>query len=56
MDGAGTKGYDCVIIPMASKKATLGAVVPSAGDEFCGQKFNTATSATTGATICSKCI
>lgn len=52
-DGMKTTGYDCVIIPMATLKATLGKVVSLNGDEFCGQNLVTVTG-TTAATVCSK--
>ena len=63
MDGLATLGYDCVIIPGASKK-TAGvntAGQPTNGDlkisEFCGRQLGTHLStATLGAraTVCSK--
>ena len=63
MDGLATLGYDCVIIPGASKK-TAGvntAGQPTNGDlkisEFCGRQLGTHLSTVTlgaRATVCSK--
>lgn len=53
VDGVKTEGGDCIVVPRASKKATLGAVVALNGDEFCGGILATATG-TTAATVCSQ--
>ena len=63
-DGAkSSKGYDCVIIPMATKQATISAEIGAsmgnmlAGDEFCGSFFGSKTTAAiTPSSICSKWI
>ena len=53
-----TKGFDCVLIPGATKKATsAGAAVtlPSgAGNGFCGGELGTIQSSIAAATVCSK--
>ena len=61
-DGAkSSKGYDCVIIPMATKQGTISAEIGAsmgntmAGDEFCGSFFGSKTTAAiTPSSICSK--
>ena len=45
------KGYDCIIIPNATKKSTLGTLIPGNADEFCGRALATITSGTS-ATVC----
>ena len=52
-DGRGTRGYDCVIIPIASKKDTLSKVIPGNSDEFCGRALVTVTNGAP-ATVCCK--
>merc|ERR1712156_779886 len=53
-DGMGTVGYDCVIIPGASKNTAMAKSV-SGGSEFCGRQLATAAlgMAKPAATICS---
>jgi len=63
-DGAkSSKGYDCVIIPMATKQATISAEIGAsmgnmlAGDEFCGSFFGSKTTAAiTPSSICSQSV
>ena len=50
-DGRKTKGYDCIIIPAATKQATLDALIPGNADEFCGRALATETSGP-HATVC----
>lgn len=54
-DGMGTVGYDCVIIPGASKNTAMAKSV-SGGSEFCGRQLATAAlgMAKPAATICCK--
>lgn len=45
------KGYDCVIIPTATKKGTTDSLIPGNADEFCGRALATVTNGPS-ATIC----
>ena len=52
-NGQMTIGYDCVIIPIPTLKATAGQLIPGASDEFCGRAL--ASKSNMGpATICCK--
>ena len=53
-DGKKETGYDCVIIPRASKQATADKLV--GGSEFCGRALADASMGAAGgpATVCSK--
>ena len=55
--GTDTKGFDCIMIPGASKAAT--ALTPTPNQSFCGKSQGLFTGTKTGAgskTVCSKSI
>ena len=51
-----TKGFDCVLIPGATKFATIGGAVQTlaggAGNGFCGGELGTIQSSIAAATVC----
>ena len=55
-DGRQMKGYDCVIIPTATKKNTLDSLIPGNADEFCGRALASATSGPSATICCNQCI